>query len=378
MSNEITSLEVRSRVASSGKLELWLEETVIPILADDEVLIRVEASPINPSDIELLLGSADLNTLRTEGAAGYPRTAATVPSPLIANMATRLDQALIVGNEGAGTVVRAGAQAQSLMGRVVATQTPGMYAQYRVAKAQHCLVLPEGTSPKLAASAFINPLTALGMVETMRREGHTALVHTAAASNLGQMLNRVCIADGIALVNIVRSAEQAKILHDIGAKYVLDSTSETFADALTDAVAETGATLAFDAIGGGTLAATILASMETAAGRGVTTYNRYGSPIHKQVYVYGVLDKRPIEIARKFGMAWGIGGWLMTWFMQKIGPQDAQRLRDRVAAELTTTFASRYSAELSLDEALDPDMIRAYRRSATGEKYLLTPNKGIA
>jgi NADPH:quinone reductase-like Zn-dependent oxidoreductase len=240
------------------------------------------------------------------------------------------------------------------------------------------MVLPEGTTPKEGASAFINPLTALGMVEAMRREGHTALVHTAAASNLGQMLNRVCLADGIALVNVVRNTKQAGILREIGAKYVLDSTTPTFVSELTDALAETGATLAFDAVGGGTLAATILSSMEKAAGRKATTYNRYGSPIHKQVYIYGILDTGPTEIDRSFGMAWGVGGWLLTWFMQKIGPQDAQRLRDRVAAELTTTFASHYTTEISLAHALSPDVIAAYSKRATGEKYLITPNKSVA
>ncbi len=373
-----TSREIRSRITIGGKLELWLEETEIPVLADDEVLIRVEASPINPSDVELLLGAVDVASLRSEGTSTHPHTSGIVPSPLLASMRARFDQALPVGNEGAGTIVRAGSLAMKLLGRVAATQTPGMYAQYRVAKIENCLVLPEGTSPRQAASSFINPLTALGMVGTMRREGHAALVHTAAASNLGQMLNRICIADGVALVNIVRSAEQAALLKKIGARYVVDSTSAEFIDELTDALAETGATLAFDAISGGTLAAKILGCMEAAAGRSSNTYYRYGSPIHKQVYTYGVLDKRPIEIARNFGMAWGIGGWLMTWFMQKIGAHDAQRLRDRVAAELTTTFASRYTAELTFVEALDPEVIRAYRRTATGEKYLLLPNEAAS
>ena len=377
---DVSGLELRSKITSGGELELWLEDVTTPELAADEVVIRVEASPINPSDLGVLLGPADLSTIRSGGTSDRPTATASIPRSRMTGVAGRLDESMLVGNEGAGVVVKAGADLQALIGRTLATRTLGMYAQYRVAKASECLVLPEGTTPKEGASAFINPLTALGMVETMRREGHTALVHTAAASNLGQMLNRVCLADGIALVNVVRNAKQAGILREIGAKYVLDSTTPAFVSELTDALAETGATLAFDAVGGGTLAATILSSMEKAAGRKATTYNRYGSPIHKQVYIYGILDTGPTEIDRSFGMAWGVGrrGWLLTWFMQKIGPQDAQRLRDRVAAELTTTFASHYTAEISLAQALSPDVIAAYSKRATGEKYLITPNKSVA
>ena len=375
---DVSGLELRSKITSGGELELWLEDVTTPELAADEVVIRVEASPINPSDLGVLLGPADLSTIRSGGTSDRPTATASIPRSRMAGVAGRLDESMLVGNEGAGVVVKAGADLQALIGRTLATRTLGMYAQYRVAKASECMVLPEGTTPKEGASAFINPLTALGMVEAMRREGHTALVHTAAASNLGQMLNRVCLADGIALVNVVRNTKQAGILREIGAKYVLDSTTPTFVSELTDALAETGATLAFDAVGGGTLAATILSSMEKAAGRKATTYNRYGSPIHKQVYIYGILDTGPTEIDHSFGMAWGVGGWLLTWFMQKIGPQDAQRLRDRVAAELTTTFASHYTAEISLAQALSPDVIAAYSKRATGEKYLITPNKSVA
>jgi len=250
-----------------------------------------------------------------------------------------------------------------------------MYAQYRVLKAADCLVLPEGTAPRAGAAAFVNPLTALGMVETMRREGHSALVHTAAASNLGQMLVRICRADGIPLVNVVRSAEQASLLRGMGAKYVLDSTGAGFKGELTEALAESGATLAFDAIGGGTMAGTIMAGMEAALSRKLASYSRYGSPVHKQVYIYGALDPGPRIIAGNVGMAWGVGGWLVTWFLQRIGPEAAGRLRARVAAELTTIFAAHYTAEISLAEALRPEVIAAYGRRATGEKYLVNPAK---
>jgi NADPH:quinone reductase len=370
----LSGLELRSKITSGGKLELSLGEVVVPEPAADEVVVRVEASPINPSDLGMLLGPADASTFTAGGTAQRPNATAAVPQPRLASVAGRLDQAMLVGNEGAGVVVEAGPEARAWLGRRVATRTFGMYAQYRVAKMADCLLLPPEATSRQGASAFINPLTALGMVETLRREGHSALVHTAAASSLGHMLNRLCHADNIPLVNIVRSAEQVAILRGIGAKYVLDSTSPTFAAELTEAVAETNATLAFDAIGGGTLVGTILTCMERAAGRKATSYNRYGSTTHKQVYIYGGLDLRPTELSRNFGMAWGVGGWLVTWFLQKIGSRDTQRLRERVAAELTTTFATHYTAEISLLEALAPAVIAAYNKRATGEKYLITPN----
>ena len=371
---KLSGLELRSKITSGGKLELFLEEAVVPEPAADEVVVRVEATPINPSDLGMLIGPADAATFTAGGTAERPSATAVVPQPRLALVAGRLDQAMLVGNEGAGLVVAAGAEAREWLGRRVATRTFGMYAQYRVARVADCLLLPPGATSRQGASAFINPLTALGMVETLRREGHTALVHTAAASSLGHMLNRLCKADNIPLVNIVRNAAQVEILRGVGARYVLDSTSPRFAAELTDAVAETNATLAFDAIGGGTLVATILTCMEKAASRQATSYNRYGSSTHKQVYIYGGLDTRPTELTRNFGLAWGVGGWLMTWFLQKIGSRDTQRLRERVAAELTTTFATHYTAEISLTEALSPAVIAAYNKRATGEKYLITPS----
>jgi len=371
---KLSGLELRSKITSGGKLELFLEEAVVPEPAADEVVVRVEATPINPSDLGMLIGPADAATFTAGGTTERPSATAVVPQPRLALVAGRLDQAMLVGNEGAGLVVEAGAEAREWLGRRVATRTFGMYAQYRLARVADCLLLPPGATSRQGASAFINPLTALGMVETLRREGHTALVHTAAASSLGHMLNRLCQADNIPLVNIVRSAAQVAILREVGARYVLDSTSPGFAAELTDAAAETNATLAFDAIGGGTLVATILTCMERAASRQATSYNRYGSSTHKQVYIYGGLDTRPTELTRNFGMAWGVGGWLVTWFLQKIGSRDTQRLRERVAAELTTTFSTHYTAEISLTEALSPAVIAAYNKRATGEKYLITPS----
>jgi NADPH2:quinone reductase len=371
-----TYLQLRSLITAGGELQLSLKQAPIPEPAADEVLIRIEAAPINPSDLALLLGPADISTARVGGTSDNPTLTATIPQKAIGAIAGRADQSMVVGNEGAGVVVKAGANAQALLGKTVAALGGGMFSQYRVVKAAACLPLPEGTSPAEGASCFVNPLTALSMVENMRRENHTALVHTAAASNLGQMLNKICLKDGVPLVNIVRSAEQATTLRNIGARYVCDSTSPNFMAELTDAIAATGATLAFDAVGGGKLANQILICMEAAINRKATSYSRYGSAVHKQVYSYGVLDTRPIEIDRSnVGMAWSVSGWLLTYFLEKIGPQATQKLRERIVAELKTTFASHYTAEISLLEALRPDVIQAYSRRATGEKYLINPNK---
>lgn len=372
-----TTLQLRSLVSRNGELTLSLTEEAIPQPAAHEVIVRVEAAPMNPSDLGLLFGAADLRTAKASGTASRPVVTASIPEAARKSMAGRLDQSMQIGNEGAGVVVAAGAspEAQALLGKTVAVLGGAMYTQYRCIAAAQCMPLAEGTTPAEGASAFVNPLTALGMVETMRREGHKALVHTAAASNLGQMLNRICLKDGIALVNIVRKKEQEDILRALGAKYVCNAASPTFMQELTDALVATGATLAFDAIGGGTLAGQILTCMEVALNKTAVEYSRYGSPTHKQVYIYGGLDRGPTEFTRGFGMAWGMGGWLLFPFLQKIGADGAAKLKARVAAELKTTFASRYTAELSLVEALSLDRIAVYSRHATGEKALLNPNK---
>jgi NADPH:quinone reductase-like Zn-dependent oxidoreductase len=373
-----SGLQLRSLIKKSGELELTLAEVATPEPAADEVVVRVEASPINPSDLGLLVGAADMTTAKASGTKDSPVVTAKVPEAAMNAMAGRLDESMPVGNEGAGVVVKTGSSepAKALMGKTVAMLGGAMYAQYRCLKASDCLPLPAGVTPAEAASCFVNPLTALGMTETMRLEGHKALVHTAAASNLGQMLNKICLKDSIGLVNIVRSQEQADILRKIGAKYVVDSISPTFMDDLTKALVETGATLAFDAIGGGKLAGQILTCMEIAANKTAKVYSRYGSSVHKQVYIYGALDTRPIELDRAFGMAWGVGGWLLTSFLQKIGPAEIARLRQRVVAELKTTFASHYTQVVSLQEVLQLSNIAVYNKRATGEKFLINPNKG--
>jgi NADPH:quinone reductase len=377
-SDNKTGLQLRSLIKKSGELEISLANVPTPEPADDEVLVRVEASPINPSDLGLLVGAADMTTAKASGSKDAPVITAKVPEAAMKAMAARLDESLPVGNEGAGVVVKTGSSeaAKALMGKTVAMMGGAMYAQYRCLKASDVLVLPAGTTPADGASCFVNPLTALGMVETMRREGHTALVHTAAASNLGQMLNKLCLKDGIGLVNIVRSPEQADIQRKIGAKHVCDSTAPDFMDRLTDALVETVATLAFDAIGGGKLAGQILTCMEIAVNKTAKVYSRYGSSVHKQVYLYGNLDTRPTELNRAFGMAWGVGGWLVFPFLQKLARADVERLRQRVVAELKTTFASRYTQVVSLQEALQLSNIAVYAKRATGEKFLINPNKG--
>ena len=373
-------LQLRSLVKANGELEVSLISQATPTPAANEVVIRIEATPINPSDLGLLFGAADLSTVKVSNGSttsANPRINAQIPERAMKSMAGRLDQSLPVGNEGAGVVVAAGssAAAQALLGKTVAVLGGAMYAQYRCIAADQCLLLPPGTTPAEGASCFVNPLTSLGMVETMRREGHTALVHTAAASNLGQMLNKICIKDGIALVNIVRKPGQAALLKGLGAKYACDESSPRFMADLTQALVETGATIAFDATGGGDLAGRILTCMEAALNKTATEYSRYGSPIHKQVYIYGGLNTAPSEFVRNFGFSWGMGGWLLFPFLQKIGAEAAQKMRNRVAAELKTTFASSYSKVISLQEALQPEAIAVYGQRATGAKYLINPNK---
>ena len=377
MTDATTGLQLRSLIKASGELEVSLATVDIPEPGADEVVVRVEATPINPSDLGLLFGAADMTTAKASGSPQAPVITAKVPDAAMKAMAGRLDQAMPVGNEGAGTVVKAGssAAAQALLGKTVAMIGGAMYAQFRLIRAADCLPLSAGTTAAEGASCFVNPLTALGMVETMRREGHKALVHTAAASNLGQMLNRICLKDGIDLVNIVRSEAQAKLLRDIGANYVVDSTSPDFMADLTKALEATGATIAFDAIGGGRLAGQILTCMEAAISKSAKEYSRYGSNVMKQVYIYGGLDTRPTEIVRNFGMIWAVGGWLLFPFLQKIGAADAAKLRARVAAEIKTTFASNYTQVVSLQQALTLDAIAVYNKRATGEKFLIDPSR---
>jgi len=372
--------QLRSLVKASAELELSLLKIETPSPAADEVVVRIDAAPINPSDLGLLFGAADMSTARAAGTAACPVVTADIPAHLMKHMAGRVGQSMPVGNEGAGVVIAVGssAEAQALVGKTVAVLGGAMYSQYRCLKVAQCLVLPAGTTAAAGAACFVNPLTALGMVDTMRREGHKALVHTAAASNLGQMLNRICLKDRIPLVNIVRRAEQEQLLRALGATQVCSTESPTFMQDLTQALVATGATIAFDATGGGRLAGQILNGMEAALSQGVQEYSRYGTAIHKQVYIYGALDTGPTEFNRGFGMTWGMGGWLLFQFLQRIGAPAVQALKQRVLDELPTTFASHYSREISLAEALQLPLIAAYGKRATGAKFLLNPCMGAA
>ncbi len=370
-----TALQLRSLVTADQTVQLFLEAVEVPAPGPGEVLVRIEAAPINPSDLGLLLAGADVSAAVSSGPPDRPVVTAPLPDAAMRAMRAREGIAMPVGNEGAGTVVAAGssAAAAALLGKTVAMAGGAMYAQYRSVDASFCLELPEGTPAADGASSFVNPLTALGMLETMRLENHTALVHTAAASNLGQMLNRLCIEDQIPLVSIVRRPEQEQLLRSAGASYVCNSSSAGFMSELTAALTATGATLAFDATGGGKLASQILTCMEAAASATAGGYSRYGSTVHKQVYIYGSLDRGPTELTRNFGMAWSLGGWLLTPFLQRIGLERMAALRSRVAAELTTTFASSYTSQVSLAGALALDAIAAYSRQATGAKFLIMP-----
>jgi NADPH:quinone reductase-like Zn-dependent oxidoreductase len=376
MEHAMQGLQLRSLVKENAELELSLQTVDVPEPKDDEVMIRVEATPINPSDIGLLTGPADMRAAKASGTKTNPVVTAPIPQNLMRALAARLGQSMPVGNEGAGTVIKAGKNAQNLMGKTIAAIGGAMYSQYRTVRAADCLVLPAGATAKDGASCFVNPLTALAMVETMRIEGHKAIVHTAAASNLGQMLVKICLKDGVPLVNIVRKPDQAKLLREIGAKHVVDSSAPTFFDDLTNALVATNATIAFDAIGGGKLGSQILTAMEIAANKNATGYSRYGSTTFKQLYIYGGLDTSPTELARSFGFSWSVGGFLLTPFLVKIGPEGGAKLRTRVADELKTTFASHYSHTISLAEALDLSVMGAYLKRATGDKYLIDPSKG--
>ena len=377
MSSDSTYLQMFSSLAPEGELRLELKEQPMPTPGENEVLIRIEATPINPSDHGVMFGWASMAGATSTGSGADTVLSAPVSEQGMAVMKARTGQSLAVGNEGAGTVVATGSSelAKSLDGKVVAAMGGGMYGQYRCVDASVCLPLLDGHTAKDGASSFVNPLTALCMIETMNLEGHTALVHTAAASNLGQMLNRICLDGGVDLVNIVRKNEQATLLREMGAKYVCNSSKDSFMADLTDAIHATGATLAFDATGGGTLASTILSAMEAAAARTPGAYSIYGSVKHKQVYLYGGLDTSATTLNRGYGMAWGVGGWLLPNFLARVGQEVATRLRTRVATEMKTTFASHYTNEISLAEALDADIVAQYNSKSTGKKFLVCPQK---
>ena len=374
--SENVSKQIRSEVTKEGKLLIYVESTAMPEPKEDEVLIRIEASPINPSDLGLLIGPADVSSMSVSGEGENAVVTMDIPEGLLRMLETRLDQSLPVGNEGGGDVVKAGSKdLEDLVGKTVGVAGGSMYSQYRCVNAASCFVMHEGVTSAESASCFVNPLTALGMVETMRLENHSALVHTAAASNLGQMLIKICLDEDVPLVNIVRKEEHVEKLNSLGAKFVCNSSKETFMQDLVSALVETGATIGFDATGGGKLSGQILTAMEVAANQTATEYNRYGSNTFKQVYIYGGLDRSPTTLNRAFGFSWGLGGWLLTPFIGRIGPERFEELKQKVADEIKTTFASHYTKEISMEEVLQPENNNVYSKQATGEKYLVNPNK---
>lgn len=371
-----SALELRSTLTDDGLVTMRIRETEVAAPTDDQVVVRIEAAPINPSDLGMMLAGGDADAALPAGDGVHDAVAVPVTEAAVAAQGARLGKPMPIGNEGGGVVVAAGSSpaAQALLGKTVGFLSGNAYAQYRTLHSSQCLAMADGTDPADAAAAFVNPLTALGMVETMRSEGHSALVHTVGASNLGLMLNRICLDDGVGLVNIVRKPEHVEQLRALGAEHVVDSSADTFLDDLTAALRATGATIAFDAIGGGDLASILLSHMEKVAGEQAGEFSRYGSDTHKQVYIYGGLDRGPTTLRRDFGMSWGLGGWLLTPFLIKIGQEAADRLRQRVADEITTTFASTYGTRLSLADAVDPEQVKRYARMATGDKALVTPN----
>ena len=377
--SEQSSKEIRSIITSDGILELSISTAERPTPAENDVLVKVEAAPINPSDLGLLISfAADLDSLSISGEGEQAVTTAKVHPSLMPALTARLDQSMQVGNEGGGVVIDAGANAKHLIGKTVGVAGGAMYSQYRCVPASSCLVMDDGTTSSEAASSFVNPLTALAFVETMKLENHSALLNTAAASNLGQMLVKICRDDGIPLVNVVRKPEQVETLKNIGAEYICDTSDSDFMDSLVNALVATGATLGFDATGGGNegkLPGQILTAMEIAANKTATEYSRYGSDTYKQVYIYGGLDMSPTVLNRAYGMQWGLGGWLLMPMIGRIGMERFQVMRERVAKEIKTTFASHYTQEISLEDMLQPEIIRGYAKQATGEKYLVNPHK---
>jgi NADPH2:quinone reductase len=374
-----TSKEIRSTVTSDGTVEISIVNAAVPVPSENEVLIKVEAAPINPSDLALLISfAADLDSIEFSGEDEASKTTIKIRPGLMAALKGRVDQPLSAGNEGAGIVVGAGKKATALIGKTVGVAGGSMYSQYRCAPASSCLVMDEGITSTEAASSFVNPLTALAFVETMKMENHVALVNTAAASNLGQMLVKICKDDGIPLVNIVRKPEQVKILKDLGAEYICDTSQSDFMKDLVEALISTGATLGFDATGGGNegkLPGQILAAMEIAANKTAKEYSRYGSEVYKQVYIYGGLDPTPSVLNRSYGLQWGLGGWLLTPMIGRIGMERFAEMRQRVVREIKTTFASHYTQEISLEYMLQPDKIKAYAKLGTGANYLVNPHK---
>jgi len=363
-------------VTEDDKLVLSVEPLEVPDPAPDEVVVAVQAAPINPSDLGLLLSPADLSTARAGEVDGHPALIADIRPAIKPLVAERLGKKLNAGNEGAGLVVAAGSSdaAQALLGQTVTMVGGSMYSTHRVVNARMVLPLPEGAKASEGASLFVNPMTVQSFLTTMRDEGHTAIIHTAAASNLGQMLAKLCKKEDVPLVAIVRRDSQRELLAELGVPYIVDSSKETFFNDLVQAIAAAEATLCFDAIGGGKMADTVLKAMEMALRSRGMEGGVYGTPVHKQVYIYGRLDFSPTILTSAYGMYWGVGGWLVTPRLQKQGMKRTIEMRQYAIEERNGIFASDYARTISLEEMLDPDTARSIDKKGTGGKVLVDPS----
>lgn len=376
MTGGLQGLELRATLSPVGTMRLGLDEVPVRTPGPGEVLVRVEAAPVNPTDLLLLAGPVEIASMAAGVENGRPILTAQVPAAFMPALRPRIGMKLTAGLEGAGTVIAAGKGAEAWIGRTVAMWDGGMFAQYRTLSVENCALLPADVSAAEGASNSTNPMTALAMVETIRRQGHRAFVQTAAASNLGQMLNRIAQADGFGVVSIVRSTAQIELLRDSGAEHVLDSGSASFLSDLTDAIGATGARVAFDFIGGGRMAGTILQAMEAALRKEPGVHPLYGSSTYKHVHICGGLDRAPVELDRRpFGQAWGVSGFYVGNALAELGPDATTALRARALRELKTTFASHYAATISLCELLDPNLFEMAMLKITNGKYLLDPTR---
>lgn len=365
-----TGKQLFTTLDADGTLTVAIEDVTFPDPTGNQVLVKMEAAPINPSDLAILVGGADLENARYSKG----KFVATVPEPINAGSKSRHGMKLPAGNEGAGTVVAAGDSdtAKALVGQRVSCVPGNAYSQYCIADAAMCLPLGDHSAED-GASAFVNPMTALGFAENARMDGQDAILHTVGASNLGQMLTRICKEDGIGLVNIVRKDSQAELLQGIGATHVVNSSDDGFMDQLTTAIEDTGAFYGFDPIGGGQSVDTAFKAMERVAVSRMTEYSRYGSNQQKRMFIYGRLDMGPTTLSPSYGFGWTLSGWLLFPFLQSVGNETVARMRKRVRDNLTTTFASHYKTRVNLDEMLTKAAATDYRTMKTGEKYLVTP-----
>ena len=366
-----TGKQLFTTLESDGTLTLQIEDVTFPEPKDNQVLVKMEAAPINPSDLAILTGAADF-----ENAEYSPgKVVAKMPEPFNSGSKARHGKKLPAGNEGAGTVVATGDgdAAKALMGQRVACVPGNAFSQYAIADAKMCLPLGDH-SAEAGASSFVNPMTALGFAENAKMEGQGAILHTVGASNLGQMLNRICLEDGLGLVNIVRKDDQAELLKSQGATHIVNSSGDDFMGQLRSAIEDTGAFFGFDPIGGGKMVDSCFKAMEQVAVANMTEYSRYGSNQAKRMFIYGRLDVSPTTLTPSYGFGWTLSGWLLFPFLQQAGQETMGRMRKRVLDNLTTTFASNYKAKVDLEAMLTKDAILDYREMKTGQKYLVTPH----